>query len=53
MMLEKIIINALHIMTKQIPDAIEIFDENKDLPIQYWGFKDVGMETCEDENSLR
>ena len=29
---------------KTVPDAIEIFDENKDLPIQYWGFKDVGME---------
>ena len=29
---------------KTVPDAIEVFEENKDLPIQYWGFKDVGME---------
>ena len=43
MMLEKIIIMLTH-NDKTVPDAIEIFDENKDLPIQYWGFKDVGME---------
>lgn len=43
MMLEKIIIMLTH-NDKTVPDAIEIFEENKDLPIQYWGFKDVGME---------
>lgn len=42
-MLEKIIIMLTH-NDKTVPDAIEIFEENKDLPIQYWGFKDVGME---------
>ena len=42
-MLDKIIIMLTH-NDKTVPNAIEIFEENKDLPIQYWGFKDVGME---------
>lgn len=42
-MLDKIIIMLTH-NDKTVPDAIEVFEENKDLPIQYWGFKDVGME---------
>ena len=42
-MIDKIIIMLTH-NDKTVKDAIEIFEENKDLPIQYWGFKDVGME---------
>ena len=42
-MLDKIIIMLTH-NDKTVPNAIEIFEENKDLPIQNWGFKDVGME---------
>ena len=41
-MLDKIIIMLTH-NDKTVPNAIEIFEENKDLPIQYWGFKDVGI----------
>lgn len=41
-MLDKIIIMLTH-NDKTVPNAIELFEENKDLPIQYWGFKDVGM----------
>ena len=42
-MLDKIIIMLTH-NDMTVPNAIEIFEENKDLPIQLWGFKDVGME---------
>lgn len=42
-MLDKIIIMLTH-NDKTVPNAIEVFEENKDLPIQFWGFKDVGME---------
>ncbi|WP_243207195.1 hypothetical protein [Mediterraneibacter hominis] len=42
-MLDKIIIMLTH-NDKTVPNAIEFFEENKDLPIQFWGFKDVGME---------
>lgn len=41
-MLDKIIIMLTH-NDMTVDNAIEIFEENKDLPIQYWGFKDVGM----------
>lgn len=27
-----------------VKDAIEVFDQCKDLPVQYWGFKDVGLD---------
>ena len=27
-----------------VKDAYEVFEECKDLPVQYWGFKDVGLE---------
>lgn len=27
-----------------VKNALEVFEENKDLPIQFWGFKDVGLE---------
>lgn len=42
-MLDKIIIMLTH-NDKTVPNAIEVFEENKDLPIKLWGFKDVGME---------
>lgn len=29
---------------KTVKNAIEVFDECKDMPIQYWGFKNVGLE---------
>jgi hypothetical protein len=29
---------------RTVKNAIELFEENKDLPIEYWGFKDVGLE---------
>lgn len=28
---------------KTVPDACKIFDECKDLPVQHWGFKNVGV----------
>lgn len=28
---------------KTVPDALSVFDSCKDLPVQYWGFKDVGL----------
>lgn len=27
-----------------VKNAQEVFEENKDLPVQFWGFKDVGLE---------
>ncbi|HAF63106.1 MAG TPA: hypothetical protein DCK95_12400 [Anaerolineaceae bacterium] len=27
-----------------VPNALEVFEECKDLPIDFWGFKDVGLE---------
>lgn len=42
-MLDKIIIMLTH-NDKTVRNAIEVFEETKDLPIRYWGFKDVGME---------
>jgi hypothetical protein len=45
-MLDKIIIMLTH-NDKTVPDAIAVFEENKDLPIQYWGFKDVGMDPAD------
>ena len=41
-MLDKIIIMLTH-NDKTVENAVELFEENKDLPIRYWGFKDVGM----------
>ncbi|MGK5115189.1 hypothetical protein [Geodermatophilus sp. CPCC 205506] len=32
-----------------VPDAIDCFRQAADLPIQYWGFKDVGLTTHEME----
>jgi len=26
-----------------VPNALEIFDQCKDLPVKYWGFKNVGL----------
>jgi len=34
---------------KTVKNAIDLFEECKDLPVQYWGFKDVGL----DERSMR
>ncbi len=42
-MLEKLIVMLTH-NDVTVPDAQEIFDTNKDLPVTNWGFKDVGME---------
>lgn len=28
---------------KTVPDAIELFQELKDSPVMYWGFKDIGL----------
>lgn len=37
-----IIMLTHHDMT--VKNAIEVFDSCKDLPVQFWGFKDVGLE---------
>lgn len=29
---------------KTVKDAIEVFESCKDMPVQHWGFKDVGLE---------
>ena len=42
-MLEKLIIMLTH-NDVTVKNAKEIFDENKDLPVDNWGFKDVGLE---------
>ncbi len=41
-MLEKLIVMLTHNDVTH-PDAQKLFNENKDLPINNWGFKDVGM----------
>ncbi len=28
---------------RTVPDALKVFDECRDLPVEYWGFKDVGL----------
>ena len=28
---------------KTVKDAIEVFDSSKDLPVQFWGFKNIGL----------
>lgn len=42
-MIEKLIVMLTH-NDVTVKNAKEIFEENKDLPIQNWGFKDVGLE---------
>ncbi|MEM5766714.1 MAG: hypothetical protein AAGU32_00220 [Bacillota bacterium] len=42
-MLEKLIVMLTH-NDVTVPNAKEIFEENKDLPVENWGFKDVGLE---------
>lgn len=42
-MLDKLIVMLTH-NDVTVPDAQRIFDENKDLPVTNWGFKDVGLE---------
>lgn len=42
-MLDKLIVMPTH-NDVTVPDAQKLFDENKDLPITNWGFKDVGLE---------
>lgn len=42
-MLDKLIVMLTH-NDVTVPNAQEIFDENKDLPVANWGFKDVGLE---------
>jgi len=42
-MLDKLIVMLTH-NDVTVPNAQEIFDENKDLPVTNWGFKDVGLE---------
>ena len=42
-MLEKLIVMLTH-NDVTVKDAKEIFEENKDLPVTNWGFKDVGLE---------
>ena len=38
----KIIIMLTH-NDKTVPNAYDVFESCKDLPVQYWGFKDVGV----------
>lgn len=42
-MLEKLIVMLTH-NDVTVKDAYEIFEENKDLAVMNWGFKDVGLE---------
>ncbi len=42
-MLDKLIVMLTH-NDMTVPDAIEVFDACKDLPVTNWGFKDVGLE---------
>jgi hypothetical protein len=41
-MLEKLIVMLTH-NDVTVPNARELFEENKDLPVTNWGFKDVGL----------
>lgn len=42
-MKSKIIVMLTH-NDRTVPEALEIFEQSKDLPVEYWGFKDVGLE---------
>lgn len=42
-MLEKLIVMLTH-NDVTVADAAAVFEENKDLPVTNWGFKDVGLE---------
>lgn len=42
-MLEKLIVMLTH-NDVTVENAKELFEENKDLPVMNWGFKDVGLE---------
>lgn len=42
-MLEKLIVMLTH-NDVTVPDAQTVFEENRDLPVVNWGFKDVGLE---------
>ena len=39
----KIIIMLTH-NDQTVKNALEVFDSCKDLPVDFWGFKDVGLE---------
>ena len=41
----KIIIMLTH-NDQTVKNALEVFDSCKDLPVDFWGFKDVGYESC-------
>lgn len=45
-MQSKIIIMLTH-NDQTVKNAIEIFDSCKDLPVEFWGFKDIGLPTDE------
>lgn len=45
-MKSEIIVMLTH-QDQTVPDALEVFETTKDLPVQYWGFKDVGLEQPE------
>lgn len=51
-MLEKLIVMLTH-NDVTVKDAKEIFEENKDLPVTNWGYKDVGLEPGENERTVR
>lgn len=42
-MINKLIVMLTH-NDKTVYNAQELFDKNKDLPVNYWGFKDVGLD---------
>lgn len=37
------LVAMLTLHDKIVNDALTIFDECKDLPVKYWGFKNVGL----------
>jgi hypothetical protein len=41
-MLPELIVMLTH-NDKTVPDAVSIFEELKDSPVTYWGFKDIGL----------
>ena len=42
-MINSQLIVMLTINDKTVKNAIEVFDSSKDLPVQFWGFKNIGL----------
>ena len=37
------LITMLTYKDQTVSNALEIFDQNKELPVEFWGFKNIGL----------